>query len=567
MGLKAEVLGRLKFNILLEGISDEHFDFISQRLEERKYQAGEIVMEDEGESNELHLIYDGRIKITRRTRFGDEYRIALLHAGDFFGESSLIDGRPRTGRVSAVDDCITYVLSKKDFDWLLECSHPFALRLLLVSLLRFRSQNYHFLGELEQSTRHLLAEIEKLQQIIEASKLINSALDLDELLKVILDLALKIVDCENGTVYLIDRKRHELWSEVLEASQPLDIRLPLGKGIAGFVAVTGDTLNIPDAYLDARFNPEVDKRSGFHTKTILCMPMKNKDGDIAGVFQLLNKHDGTFTPEDEKAINALSVHAAVAIEKARLYEEERDKIALDKELSAAHKVQVGLLPEQLPQVEGYEFAARSIPAKSVAGDLYDLMQLGNGSFGISLGDVSGKGMPAALLMANVQATVRAYSQLDSSASNCVRHSNELLFKSTAEDKFVTLFYAVLDPARNFLRYTNAGHEEPFFFHGSETIRLKTGGVPIGVVDHFPYEEEVIRFDKGDMLIVYSDGIQDAVNSKGERFGIEKIESIARECIHNQADEIAESIFIATNEHIHGTPQFDDMTLLIVKRKK
>ena len=566
MTLNNEILERLKLNILLEDIIDDHFDFIKPRLHERKYVSGDVIMEDESEGKELHLIYEGRVKIARRTRFGNEFRIALLHPGDFFGETALVDGRPRTGRATAVDDCVTYALSKEDFHWLLEKSHPFALRLLLVSLLRFRSQNYHFAQELEQSTHHLLTEINNLKEIIEASKLINSALDLDELLKVILDLALKIVNGENGTVYLVDRKRHELWSKVLEASEPVNIRLPLGKGIAGFVGITGDTLNIPDAYMDARFNPEVDKRTGYHTQTILCMPMKNKDGEIVGVFQLLNKRNGTFTSEDENAIKALSVHAAIAVEKARLYEEERSKILLEKELLAAHTVQVGLLPDKLPQAEGYEFAGRSIPAKSVAGDLYDLVELENGNLALSLGDVSGKGMAAALLMANVQATVRAYARLDTSAANCAKHANDLLFKSTSSDKFVTLFYGVIDLGKNTMTYTNAGHEEPFFFHDCHLDKLKSGGVPLGIVDHFPFQEEEIQFGAGDVLIIFSDGIPDAINSDHERFGAEKFEGVARECIDSTADEIADAIFNAVNNHVLDTPQFDDMTLLVVKRK-
>ncbi len=566
MSLKREILERLKLNILLEDLAQEHLDFIEPRLRQHSYAPGETIMEDHAEGTELHLIYEGRIKITRRSKFGDEYRIALLHSGDFFGETALIDGRPRTGKVTAVDDCITYVIAREDFDWLLENSHPFALRLLLVSVLRFRSQNNHFAQEIDRSTRRLLTEAGNLQRIIEASKLINSALDLDELLKVILDVALKIVDGENGTVYLVDRKRHELWSKVLEASRPVNIRLSLGKGIAGYVGATGDTLNIPDAYLDARFNPEVDKKTGYHTKTILCMPMKNKDNDIVGVFQLLNKRHGTFTEDDERSIKALSIHAAIAIERARLYEEEKNKLALERELSAAHLVQVGLLPDNLPSVEGYEFAARSLPAKSVAGDLYDLQVLENETVAISLGDVSGKGMPAALLMANVQATIRAYSRIDSWASTCARHSNDLLFRSTSPEKFVTLFYGVLDTKENVLRYTNAGHEEPFFFHGSKETRLKAGGVPLGIVDHFQYGEETVRFDKADVLILYSDGIQDAINSGGDRFGIERFHGIARDCLDLPADEIADTIFTAVSEHVLDTPQFDDMTLMVIKRK-
>lgn len=562
------IYDRLRLNILLENLTDEQFQAVKPRLQERHYLAGEVILEDESEGSELHLIAEGRVKVTRRTRFGDEFRLALLHSGDFFGEISLIDGRPRTGKVSAIDDCTTFVLGKRDFDWLLDSSHPFALRLLLITSIRMRSQNNHFIQELERSTRHLVTNVRRLERIIEASKLINSALDLDELLKIILETALKIVDGDGGTVYLVDEKRQELWSKVLEASKPVHIRLPIGKGIAGFVAATGDTLNIPDAYLDARFNPEVDKKTGYHTKTILCMPMRNKDGKIVGIFQLLNKRDGTFTAEDENAINALSAHAAIAIEKARLYEEERNKLALEKELNAAHAVQVGLLPKELPILEGYEFAARSIPAKTVAGDLYDFIPLEDGSLAISLGDVSGKGMPASLLMANVQATVRAYSRVNTTANNCVKHANNLLFKSTASDKFATLFYGIIDAGKNTLRYTNAGHEEPFFLRKAhDTVRLTAGGVPLGIVDHFPYEEETVHFKEGDVLIIYSDGVQDATNSKDERFGQEQIETLARNSLGLSAGKILEEILNGVNIHVADTPQFDDMTLLVVKRKK
>ncbi len=525
-------------------------------------------MEDESEGTEVHLILEGRVKVTRRTKFGDEFRLALLHPGDFFGEISLIDGRPRTGRVTAVDDCTTYVLGKRDFDMLLEQSHPFALRLLLVTSIRLRSQNNHFIQELEHTTRHLVTDIRRLERIIDASKIINSTLDLDELLKVILDIALKIVDADSGTVYLVDEKKGELWSKVLEASEPITIRLPLGKGISGYVAATGDTLNIPDAYLDARFNPEVDKRTGYRTKTILCMPMKNKDGKIVGVFQLLNKREGVFTAEDESSINSLSVHAALAIEKARLYEEERRKIALEKELSAAHTVQLGLLPKEMPAIEGYEFSAKSFPAKSVGGDLFDFIQLENGNLAVSVGDVSGKGMPAALLMANVQAAFRAYSRLNASPKNCVRESNDLLFASTAPDKFVTLFYGVLDPQKNSFFYTNAGHEDPFFFrHGKGATRLKAGGVPLGVVARFPFDEDKIDVKKGDVLVVFSDGVQDAVDSSGTRFGPERIEKIIKDNLDDSAEAIATALLSEVQKHSADIPQFDDVTLLVMKRSK
>lgn len=559
-------IDRLRLNILLEDLTDSQFGRILPRLREQHYIPGEIIREDESQTDGIHLILEGRVKITRRTKFGEELRMALLHPGDFFGELSLIDGRPNPGRVTAVDDCTTFILGKKEFDTLLDESHLFVLRLLLVNCIRLRSQNNHFILELEHTTRHLVTDIRRLEKIIDASKLINSTLDLEELLRVILDVAVRIVDADGGTVYLVDAKRGELLSKVLEASDPITIRLPLGKGIAGYVAATGDTLNIPDAYLDARFNPEVDKQTGYRTRTILCMPMRNKEGEIVGVFQLLNKRDGAFTTEDENAINALSVHAAIALEKTRLYEEERAKLALEKELSAAHTVQVGLLPKSFPAVKGYEFFARSVPAKSVAGDLYDFVPLGHDNIAVSLGDVSGKGMPAALLMANVQATIRAYSKLNPAPSGCVKRSNDLLFDSTASDKFVTLFYGVLDARTHVFHYTNAGHERPFFFKkGADTTTLKAGGIPLGVSDQFDYDEEAVEFEKGDVLLIFSDGIQDATDSTGIRFSVDGIEQAVKGYLASSAEEIANSVFEKVARHVSETPQFDDMTLVVVKR--
>ena len=558
----------LRLNILLEDITEEEFSYILPRLREQHFIAGETIMHDEGESAGVHLILTGRVKLTRQTRFGDDFRLALLHPGDFFGEISIIDGRPYPGKATAMDDCTTYILSKRDFDKLLEESHPFAIRLLLVTSLRFRSQNNHFLRELENSTRHLVTEVRRLERIIDASKMINSTLDLDKLLGIILDVALKTIDADSGTVYLIDGKKGELWSKVLQASDPFTIRLPIGKGIAGYVAATGDTLNIPDAYLDARFNPEIDRRTGYHTRTILCMPMRDKEGKIVGVFQLLNKREGVFTAEDEIAINALSVHAALAVEKARLYEEERHKLAIEKDLSAAHIVQMGLLPKSIPSIEGYQFFADSIPAKSVAGDLYDFIQLENSRVAFSLGDVSGKGMPAALLMANVQAGIRAYSRLDPAPEQCIRQSNNLLFSSTTPDKFATLFYGMLDAEKSLFTYTNAGHEEPVLYHQARPAdRLKEGGVPLGVVEDFPFQSAQIEIEKGDVLVVCSDGVHDAVSSEGERFGAERVEAIVMDSLNLSATEIAARVFNGVTIHVADTPQFDDMTILVMKRSK
>jgi sigma-B regulation protein RsbU (phosphoserine phosphatase) len=353
---------------------------------------------------------------------------------------------------------------------------------------------------------------------------------------------------------------------VLKGDQHIDIRMPTGSGIAGYVAATGDTLNIPDAYFDPRFNPEIDKISGYRTRSILCMPMKNKDGVIIGVFQLLNKHAGTFTADDENILDALSVHAAIALENARLHEQEQQKIAMEKELLAAREVQLMLIPKRMPEVAGFDFAATSIPAREVGGDLFDFIARQQDQLAVCLGDVSGKGLAASLLMANVQGTLRDQALSDGSAAECVRRSNRLLYRSTGSEKFVTLFYAVLNTASGSLTYCNAGHERPFLLGAKgSTRRLERGGIVLGIVEEFPFEEDTVSLKPGELCVVFSDGISEAINRAGEQFGEERIEAVLREHLLRPAIVIRDRLIDAVRDHAGGEPQADDITVVIVKR--
>lgn len=311
----------LRNNILFKGISDKDFAAIRKQLKEHRFRADEIIFTHESEGDDMFLIAEGRVKITKTTRYGEETILAFLHEMDFFGELSMIDEQPRSATAVAVEDSVLFSLNKKNFDKLIYNHQAFTINLLKNISRRIRTSNDTIVRELERSIERAIQDINKLTQLIDAAKTVNSTLDLDQLLKTILDTALKGVNADRGTVYLIDELKGELWSKVLKGTDVVEIRLPIGVGIAGHVAKTGETVNIPDAYQDERFNPETDKRTGYHTKTILCMPLKNKDDKIIGVFQLINKNGGTFTYEDESFIDALSIHAAIAIENARLAQE------------------------------------------------------------------------------------------------------------------------------------------------------------------------------------------------------------------------------------------------------
>ncbi|MDH3251727.1 MAG: SpoIIE family protein phosphatase [Ignavibacteria bacterium] len=558
---------QLRHNVLFENVSEEHFLTARSRLIEHRYFSGQPVFRENTEGNAMFVIAKGRVKIVKTEKYGKECRLALLHAGDFFGELELVDGRMRSASAVAVDDSLIYALRRDDFDQLLRESHPFAVRLMQVLVLRLRALGNNFVREIELATQRVQTDLKRFDQIVEAAKIVNSTLDLEHLLAVILETALRFVDGDRGTVYLVDRNKRELWSKVLKGKEMVEIRLPLHMGIAGHVASTGEIVNIRNAYDDPRFNASFDRQSGYVTRTVLCMPMRNKDGTIIGVFQLLNKRSGDFTQDDIDFLDALSVHASLAIENARLYEQEREKLRMEKELFAAREVVSSLLPDQVPRLPGLDFAAYSNPAREVGGDYYDFIKMENDLHAISLGDVSGKGLPAALLMASAQATVRSQALATRSPGPCLDHSNNLLFHSTSAEKFVTMFLGILDPHTMRMTYCNAGHQYPLLLspHRPETLYLKTGGIMLGMIEHFKFQEEIITLQQDDVLLVVSDGITEAMNSVGEQFGESRLEAVVRKHLTESAAEILEAVVAAVADHCASMERLDDMTLLAMKR--
>ena len=560
---------RLRYHVLLEPLSEEHFDAVRGALHRRHYAEGELILEDDSHGSEVFFLVEGRVRITKRTSAGEDQLLALLHPGDAFGEMEVIAGRPRAAAVSAMDDVVVYTMGAVDFLALLASHHEVALRLLQVLSVRVRALNHHFIREANAILRRTERELRRFSRLVEATKKLNSTLELDPLLDIILEIALEAVDGDRGTIYLINAQRHELWTKVatgLEGDRKETLLLPIGKGIAGYVAGTGDALSIPDAYADPRFDPSFDRKTGYTTSSILCVPMRKKDGEIEGVFQLLNKRSGRFTDDDMTFIEALSVHAALAIENARLHEQERQKIRIERDLKAAHEVQMSLLPRAVPEVPGYEFAASTTPALEVAGDLYDFIPLEGGKLAFCLGDVSGKGLAASLLMANMQATMRDQAHVAGSAAECVRRTNLLLARTTAPDKFVTLFFGILDPAAHTITYCNAGHEPGLLLgSGAEASRLGAGGVILGIMEEFPFEAETVTVEPGAVVVLYSDGISEATDPAGVQFGAARIEEVIREQRHGSAEAIRNAILAAVRSHSAGVPQADDITLLVCRR--
>jgi K+-sensing histidine kinase KdpD len=320
MTLKSRVKSLRTFPIL-KGMKAADVTKLAKMVEEESYPTGHRLLDIESVADKVYLIERGNVRVGRTTKSGEETTLIMLGHGDVVGELAVLDGRFRSARVTCADETSVFSISKSSFEKLLKRDRAVSLNLLRELASRIRNSNDNIVKSLDKQRNLIENRVKKLDRLIEASRIINSTLDLDKLLGLILDAAAKSIEADRGTLYLVDPVKQELWSKVLQGSNMVEIRLPMGKGIAGYVAQTGEIINIPDAYKDSRFNPDIDKRTGYRTRNMLCMPMKNKDGKIIGVFQLLNKKDGAFAKDDEQFIDAFSAHASIAIENARMAQE------------------------------------------------------------------------------------------------------------------------------------------------------------------------------------------------------------------------------------------------------
>lgn len=311
----------LKQNAAFKYVADMNLNAILKMCREERFPANTVIFQENTRGERLYFILEGKIKISKVTKYGAETVLAYLTKGDFFGEMELLDDQVRSARTTAVENTVCASLGKQDFDNMLKSNNIIQLNILKSVTKRLRYADATIVNELDRTVEISKQHINKLNTLIDAAKSVNSTLDLDKLLDVILETAIKSIASDRGTLYLVDELKGEIWSKALRGTEVIEIRLPLGKGLAGYVAKTGEIVNIPDAYNDPRFNPEVDKKTGYRTNNMLTMPMRNRDGKIIGVFQMLNKKGGPFTPQDEEFLNALSIHASIAIENARLAQE------------------------------------------------------------------------------------------------------------------------------------------------------------------------------------------------------------------------------------------------------
>jgi len=421
---------------------------------------------------------------------------------------------------------------------------------------------------LEEARRQLEQQqqtIERLSFLVEASKTLNSTLDLPELIGIILNLATRNTGADRGTVFLIDRESNELWSLVAQGLEQREIRLPMGKGIAGAVAESGEEVNLPDAYADARFDREFDERFGYRTRSLLCVPIKDRDGKIVGVLQLLNKADGGFTGDDLEFLESLSVHFAVALENARLHRESLERQKMERELTLARGIQKALLPEAPPVVAGLEIAVRHESSLHVGGDYYDFLRLSEDNLLVVVADVEGKGVASAMIMSNLQATLRAIVRHVHSLEGIVFTLNESILASARSCKFMTLFLGLIHLPTRALHYVNAGHVPPAVVRAEgETVTLGAGGLPIGLFPQSRYTRGSLELKAGDLLLACTDGITEADNAAGDQFESEGMVKVARAHCQSAAQKIVDTVCAEVTEFHREGIHHDDRVMMAIK---
>lgn len=301
----------------------------------------------------------------------------------------------------------------------------------------------------------------------------------------------------------------------------------------------------------------------------LLLPLQGPAG-LAGVISLGPKRSEVpYSPADIRLLQAVATQVGLAVENSRLAEslavEAGHRERLNRELEIAREVQQRLFPQKLPSVSGVEYAGVCRPAQGVGGDYYDFIARPNGSFAIAIGDVSGKGIAAALLMASLQASLRGQTLTDlHDLSRLMRNVNRLIYEASTRNRFATIFYAEFDPATLLLNFVNAGHNSPAILRESETLRLTPGGPAVGLLASSNFNAATIQLQRGDVLVAFTDGLSEAMNANFGEWEEEQFLALAKNARHQPAAQLIQTLFAGADAFADGAPQHDDMTLIILK---
>jgi sigma-B regulation protein RsbU (phosphoserine phosphatase) len=599
VGLQEEIKSKLAGIGIFSDIEPEHLDEIGAKLKVVTVAAGETVFAEGGPADSMNIIVQGRISIHKAGR-----ALKTLGPWEIFGEMALVDSSPRVAAASAVENTTLLRLDKESFFDLLRDHFELATRML---------------GTLSRRLKGNDIAIDNLRDFLENRLLplgtaLSSEKRFDRLLERILSEAKSLCHADAGTIYVLQDQRLEftlMFCDSLpiangpadgqkNAVPPLALYDPEGRPnlsyVATRVAIEGRAINIPDVYRDQTFNfsgtKAFDQHTGYHTHSLLTVPLKNHDDQVIGVLQLINAQDekGQVVPfgsYEQLVVESLSSLAAVALNTHILLDRQRELLIVERDVQVGRQIQADFLPEALPALAGWEIDTRFRPAKEVSGDFFDAFWAGENRMGLMIADVCDKGVGAALFMALSRSLLRAFGWLSegcplpSGASGTrlaspladltaepVRLTNEYIAHFHAKmNTFVTLFFGVLDPSSGLLRYINAGHNPPIVLgpEGKVKGRLAPTAPAVGILAGSDFQVGEHLLEPGDFLLAFTDGVTEARDPNGGFFTDQRLVALIEEEPSASASALLERIDTALKQHVAGSDPSDDVTMLAVRR--
>lgn len=419
-----------------------------------------------------------------------------------------------------------------------------------------------------------LSVVDKLRMLLDITKTISRSLDLKEVLNLVMDTLDSLIPYDAAGIYLVKCSRpvgaweagaDETCVFHTEAVRGYDIadlqelRLKTGEGLIGHVALKGKPFIAPDVSKEPRY---INARP--RTRSELIAPIISND-EVIGVFDLESDELNAYTNDDIEILMLLASQVAIIIEKVMLHDSLIEKQRLETQLEVARQVQLELLPARDPQLEGFDISAYNFPTEEVSGDYYDWVRIFDDQIGIVIADVSGKGVPAALLMAFLRASLRAATHIGYAPHISMTKVNYLLWESIERNQFVTAFYGILDTTNRTLAYSNAGHNPPILIDAEGNAHFeRRGGVPLGMFRDSRYHEYYATIDPGQIFVLYTDGVTEAMNSAGEEYGAERLVEAVKRGRHLSAREMIDAIHREVFDWTEGAGAHDDVTFFIIK---
>ncbi len=409
--------------------------------------------------------------------------------------------------------------------------------------------------------------IKELSTLYEVSKVLTSTLELDDALKLIVETTARMMGVKACGLRLLDKSTGEM---ILRAVYGLSQeyihkgRVFVWKGLYKSVIHNGHVAIVDDVAAEPRLEyTEAAVAEGI--KSMLSFGLIIR-GETIGALSVYTAQRHTFSRDQIRIFKGIANEASAVIERAFLYEECIENQRMEQELDTAASIQTNLMPQENPKMVGYQIAAKNIPSRMVGGDFYDFIPFDESHLGIVIADVSGKGIPGAILMASVRASLRAYLEEPHSVEAVITRLNNVLCRDTRSDQFVSLFYGMLDVEEEVFTYVNAGHNPPILFRDHEKIQMEEGGPVLGVIQDASYRKAEVQLLAEDVLLFYTDGITEAERG-GEYFGVERLMELVEANISSGTEELMNNILEVVSKFGSDSQQTDDRTLIVLKKDK